>query len=476
MSESIVDFAGLDSAAAAATAVPAGSDSNVQAPPDTTENTGADNAEVKAGEGTEGTEGAEQGAEKNEDGSPKDKTDASDNAKSPTPQNVRQALKSWRDSDPENKENASVVKELHNAYERKLAYDAEFKGGVMEARKTTAWLKEISGGQGLQAAQESYLAAQEQITQINATDELLYAGSPDLISNIVEDLKGAGKIDALGKMAPAFLDALKANDPAGYVSTLSSLLPEALRDAEVDKALNAAFASIDQDPARAKSLLKGIGKWLSELEGRAETAKRKQLDPERQALAKEKSDFETSKVKEVQTTIARENDLVNNKVLGNDLKHYLKEPFFRAFSRENLIPLGNTIKAELFSTLKADKAYQSQMRALWANPKANAAKIAEYHKAKLESISAETVRNVVDRMYPGHAKGGQAAGRVADAKAKAAANQKANATSVATGKPQYVAAKPKLDEIDWSKDPKEYLHIAGRAYLKSGKYVTWRKG
>jgi hypothetical protein len=81
----------------------------------------------------------------------------------------------------------------------------------------------------------------------------------------------------------------------------------------------------------------------------------------------------------------------------------------------------------------------------------------------------------VQRMYPNFAKGGEAAGRAAEAEAKKAATTKANAASVATGKPRYVAVKPKLDEIDWSKDPKEYLHIAGRAYLKSGAFVTWRK-
>jgi hypothetical protein len=474
VADSIVDFAGLDSAAAAV--VPAaGSDSNVQVPPDTAQNTGEDNAEVNAGEGAEAKEGTEQGTEKNEDGTPK--ADALDNAKSPTPQNVRQALKAWRDSDPENKENGAVVKELHNAYERKLAYDAEFKGGVMEARKTTAWLKEISGGTpGLEAAQSSWAATQEQLTQIQATDELLYAGSPELIENIVADLKSEGKIDALGRMAPAFMEALKANDPAGYVSTLSSLLPQALREAEVDVALNSAFKAISEgNTEQAKSLLKGIGKWFSELEGRAAASKKAALDPEKQALAKEKADWETQKVTERTNGIAKEAETLSNKVLGNELKAFLKEPFFKQFSRENLKPLGNSIKQDMYATLKADKPYQAQMKAMWAAKNPDRAKIVEYHKAKLESIAAETVRNAVDRMYPNHARGGAAAGRAAEAKAKQQTQQKANATAVATGKPVFVATKPKLDEIDWSKDPKEYLHIAGRAYLKSGKYVTWRR-
>ena len=471
MADSLVDFAGLEATAAAA-APAAGSDSNVQAPPDTTENTGADNSEVKAGEGAEHTEGKE-GAE-SEQGD-KAKVDALDDAKSPTPQNVRQALKAWRDSDPENKENSAVVKELHNAYERKLAYDAEFKGGVMEARKTTAWLKEISGGQGgLQAAQSSWAAAQEQLTQIQATDELLYEGSPELISNIVEDLKSEGKIDALGKMAPAFLDALKQNDKKGYYDTVSAILPEALREAEVDVALNAAFASIDKDPARAKALLKGIGTWFSNLENKSAEAKRKELDPERQALQKEKQAFETQKVTERTNGIAKEAETLSNKVLGNELKAFLKEPFFKQFSRENLKPLGHSIKQSMYDMLKADKAYQAQMKAMWAAKNPDRAKIVEYHKAKLESIAAETVRASVERMYPNY-RSGAVAGKAAEAKAKAAAGQRAAATSSPT-KPVFVAVKPKLTDIDWSADPREYHHIAGRAkLLKSGTWVTWRR-
>jgi hypothetical protein len=40
----------------------------------------------------------------------------------------------------------------------------------------------------------------------------------------------------------------------------------------------------------------------------------------------------------------------------------------------------------------------------------------------------------------------------------------------------YVAVKPKWDNIDHDKDPKDLLFIAGKGYLKgSNKFVTWRK-
>ncbi len=469
MADSIVDFAGLD-ASAAAVVPAAGSDSNVQAPPDTTENTGGDNVEAKAGEGAED---GEQGAEKNEDGSPKAAKDGLEAVKSPNLASIRTTLKNLRDSvqdpeSPEGKQTLSAIKELHGSLERWNAAKEIFPKGFSEMKDAASFIKEVGGRDG-------YAAVQEQLTQIQATDELLYSGSPELIENIVADLKSEGKIDALGRMAPAFMEALKANDPAGYVSTLSALLPEALRDAEVDKALNAAFASIDKDPARAKALLKEVGKWFSDLEGRADAERRKQLDPERVKLNADKKAFETQQVTERTNGIAKEAETLSNKVLGNDLKHYLKQPFFKQFSRENLVPLGNAIKADMYATLKADKPYQAAMKSMWAAKNPDRAKIVEYHKAKLESISAETVRTAVERMYPNFAKGGAAAGRAAEAKAKAAAGQKAAAASSPT-KPRFVAVKPKLNEIDWSADPKEYNHIAGRAkLLKDGSWVTWRR-
>ena len=107
------------------------------------------------------------------------------------------------------------------------------------------------------------------------------------------------------------------------------------------------------------------------------------------------------------------------------------------------------------------------------------AKIEEYHKARVDSIAAEIVRSTVQKMYPGYAKGGAAAGRIAakDVKTEAVAKTDVVAkTATAAGKATYVAAKPAWESIDWDKDPKQLLYITGKAYLKGkGTLVTWRK-
>jgi hypothetical protein len=76
-------------------------------------------------------------------------------------------------------------------------------------------------------------------------------------------------------------------------------------------------------------------------------------------------------------------------------------------------------------------------------------------------------------MYPGYAKGGAAAGRVAAATEKKAVAAKVDATAAATGKPIYVAVKPK--DLDRTRKDSTLLEITGKGYLPNGKFVTWRK-
>ena len=194
---------------------------------------------------------------------------------------------------------------------------------------------------------------------------------------------------------------------------------------------------------------------------------------------KDQADFKTNQSTEFKNNVAKVCESHNNKLLGADLGPFLKMPFFVGYGKENLIPLGNTIKNNLYTALKADTAYQAQMKAMWGAKTPDRAKIEEYHKARVQSISKDIVRDTVQKMYPGYAKGGAAAGRVAAAAAKkdvVAKTEVKAAANTAAGKPTYVAQKPAWEAIDWDKDPKQLLYITGKAYLKGkGTLVTWRK-
>jgi hypothetical protein len=163
-------------------------------------------------------------------------------------------------------------------------------------------------------------------------------------------------------------------------------------------------------------------------------------------------------------------------------------PFFKDFPRETKVDLGNGIKDRLYSTLKADKAYQIQMKALWGAKSPDKAKIVAYHQTTLKNIAEDIVRTTIQNRYPGYAKGGSAAGKAAAAVVKKETAVKAATQSVATGKPIYVASRPtnlvrepiKVNGKDYSSSDLQTLQILGRGFVKttdgkSVKFVTWRR-
>jgi hypothetical protein len=130
------------------------------------------------------------------------------------------------------------------------------------------------------------------------------------------------------------------------------------------------------------------------------------------------------------------------------------------------------------------------MAAFWkkGNTPENKAAIAVYHNGKIDSIANEIVTKTIQTKYPGYAKGGSAAGRVAAAAVKKTATTTASAQSVSSGKPIYVATRPtnlirdevKIGERTYSSSDLITMQIAGRGFVKgtdgkSFRLVTWRK-
>ena len=476
MSDTVLDFAGLDSAAAAA---------DTSAVDTTVAEVDAAVAEPEAEAGAAAAEtnadGTPKVAEKSADGTPKaDPAKAEDlPGDKTTPDGIRKLLKAMKDADPAN---AGAVKELHGAFERFNAFSKVFPK-VSDAQQAKEFIDLIGGNEGYEKLQGTVAAAE-------ASDEKLYdpARNAELISDVVEDLKAQGKLDNLGTLTSAMLDAAKANSEKGYYDAFAPHFFAGLEQVNLNGAVaGLAKALSDPDPAKAvaaaKEISSDLSKWYKELADNNTKAKenvvspeRKQLEADRAAFLKEQADHKTKESETFKNSVGSACEKTNNQLLGAELGPFLRMPFFQGYGKENLMPLGNTLKQNLYATLKADVAYQAQMKAMWGAKQPDRAKIEEYHKARVQSISKDIVRDTVQKMYPGYAKGGAAAGRVAAASAKKETAAKVDAAAAASGKPVYVATKPAWEAIDWTKDEKKLLYITGKAYLKgSGKLVTWRK-
>jgi hypothetical protein len=486
----ILEFSGLDTVGADAVETPVVETPAAEVPA----------AEVPAADAPAADAPATKEAKQqyNSDGTPKEAVSAGAEdlpGTEKTPAEIRQALKALRDSDPKH---AAAVKQLHGAFERYEAVKAIFPGGVNEIKQAKEFLDLVGGHEGLESLQGVKAAAE-------ASDAKLYdpEKNAELISDVVADLKAQGKLENLGNLTSSILDAAKEHNETGYWKAFAPHFLGGLVEVNIPGAFSGMEKALSDpdlasaDPAKAaaamakalpemKKISGDLSKWYKEIEANNQKTKdavvspeRKQLDADRAAFLKDQESFKSNQTTEFKNSVAATCEKHNNKSLGTQLKDFLRMPFFQGFGRENLMPLGNTIKATLYDTLKSDHAYQAQMKAMWSAKTPDRAKIEEYHSARVDSISAEIVRSTVQKMYPGYAKGGAAAGRIAAKDAKTTAVAKTNAVvdkNTAAGKATYVAAKPVWESIDWDKDPKQLLYITGKAYLKAGgRLVTWRK-
>ena len=493
MAEALIDFAGLEDSAISAT-------TNTEVNTEDVNVTDAGNEVDNSTEEvtTEDKTGTED-SEKNPDGSDKtaeqkneDKNKSTGVEDKNTPKTISEALKALK-ADPKN---SGAAKILRDSYFGEQAFKKEFKS-VQEARDAKSFIEAVGGAEGWENAQSV-------LQNIEETDELVRAGDPKIWENIVEDLKSEGKIDVLPKLASGGLDTLKATNQAQYEEVILPHFLQGLKDVNMPGAVTALakyLAVAEKELSDAKyeggktglSALKVIAGdlkgWMDGLLNEAKTKEEAatKVDPEREKFLAEKKDFETQKAEKAQTEakqfregVALECDKYSNRALGSELKGYLKMPFFKGSPRETLVDLGNGIKENLYSALEADKAYQIQMKGMWKQKNPDKAKIGAYHNSKLDAIAADVVKRTIEKRYPGYAKGGSAAGRVAAAATKKENENKTSATSVATGKPVYVASKPKdlIRDANVVKDW-QMLEITGKGFVRGAdgkmRLVTWRK-
>ena len=491
MSESLVDFAAIEDSAVA-TETPAVETSTTETTDSAVETTTTETPTetVLNEDGTEQTPEQKTEAAK----VTADKT-ASDKALESTPANVRSALKAMRDADPKN---AAVVKELHGAFERWTAAKGIFPKGVAEMQEAKAFIDSVGGPDG-------YKTMQDQINAVTATDELLYAADSKLWDNVIEDLKASGHPEAMGALAPSFLEKLKAHDADAYYNTTIPVVASAMKEVGVDTVvaqLNAALTEkndkgeVVPNVTKIAAYVKSFTDWYNGLEKDAkdrtttpaETPEHKKFIAEKTAFESTKNESAKAERTKYEEGIAEDCDKYNNRSLGKSLGAFLRMPFFKDFPRETLVDLGNGIKDRLYNSLKSDKAYQTQMSAMWKMKTPDRAKMIQYHQAKVDSIAAEVVKATVQNRYPGYAKGGSAAGKAAAAVVKKTTNDKAATQSVASGKPIYVASRPenlirepiKVAGKEYSTSDLVTLQIMGRGYVKTTdgkgvKFITWRK-
>jgi hypothetical protein len=378
------------------------------------------------------------------------------------PDAIRKVLKELRDSSPEK---APIARRLNDIVGHEQAYRAVFPK-VADAKNAKFLLESIGGGEGLSALQQT-------IKSVNETDALLYAGDGKVLNTLYDDMKAAGHPEALGKLAGPYLELLRERDDKAYFAALRPHFFQGIVDSGLPDVLGgleeALAAQADGKPAPNVELMKALvgemRRWYNGLDHSVKTNAKSALDPDRQALAKERQEFQTEKQKAFHTEVNTDWNRANNKALGAALAPYLKMQFTKNWTDATRHSVAREITSTLLSELGGDKAYQAQMDAFWSDPKPDKGKIVAFHQSKLDLVAKRIVADVLNARYPGFT----------GIKAPAPNGGKPPVAQGAaqTGKPVFQTMKPKHDDVDWDRDPNQFLYITGRFYDKRGNFKTW---
>jgi hypothetical protein len=401
---------------------------------------------------------SESGSESPEDSAQPQDSDVERSVDARTnPAAVRAALKAMRDSDPAL---APIARQLNDAYGRYTAYRNVFPK-VADAQQAKALIDAVGGGDGLTSLQENVKA-------IQATDAKLYAGDASVLDDIIEDMRSEGKIDAFGKLAPGFLEKLRSVDEKAYFAAMKPHFFQGLNDVGfanvVDNVLSA-LSGEQPNVAGAKQVLQQMASWFQDLKSSVDSASKQNLDPDRQAFEKERSDFRSQQQQAFNTDCAAACDQHNNDILGQALRKYTRDPFFKNMDRDAWMDVGGGVKQALLRELSQDKSYQSQMDAFFSQKSPDKAKIAAFHKAQVEARAQRIVRDLINRRYPGFK-----SKAVARPQAKPAAQPQATGAGFQW---KQLTSRPEWGEIDWSEPGAQNAYIVGKAKLKNGQYVQW---
>lgn len=449
-------------------------------------------AGAEAGGGERGAEAGAEGGEQSAEGAKgQPKADTLDGQKfaANTPQSIRKQLKEWNDqldkSTPEGKAAAGVIKQLHGAYERWSAATQIFPKGVQEMKAAAALIKDNGG---------SIEAAQARFAAVQAVDEKLYAMAEDpksadlIVADIIDDLNNEKKDveKSLGNFANSLVNALRRMGDGGAWSDKVAVpvLAEAFRSANVNQAMNGIVEAFNAgDNKKLGERLTRLIDWVRHINKTDDEQRNPKVTPEMEKFEVEKKQWTTARRRESEDGVLKATNSSDNATLGSHLKPFLNTAFFKGFPRETLMIIAGNIQNNLKAELKADTAYQTQMRAYWSAKTLDKAKITAYHSDKVSQVAARVVRETIQKMYPQYAKSTAAQGRIAAQQTRNAAN----AQSVAQGKPIYVVSRPKdlvheditVGGKTYTKEQLQTLQITGRGFVRNSngtfRFVTWRR-
>jgi hypothetical protein len=378
---------------------------------------------------------------------------------------MRAALKAWETANPES---ARFAKQARDNHARLFALTQLEPKGIDGVREKYALLNSLAVGDS--KGIEAVTAMQERLAGVEEVDEMLASGNPKAFDALGPDFDAG-----LAKLAPAYLDRVKASDPAAYEAAILPHFVSQLAQSDLVREYNALVDVLNaQDDPRfddatkmkfAISQLTKMERWMNGLAGKVGEIKpngqvntqQSELEQQRTELERERQQIHwDTKIKPL--ALQYENQTFNS----------LLDPY------QKRLRLDDGAKADLLQAFKnglenaglRDKEYMRQMKIYQGqrNPDPNA--VANYVKNAINKHSKTVLEGLVKARYGSFLAGKpQTQVRVTTNSGKPAGPVEPNV--------EIRTVKPPMSEIDHQRTPIEWL--AQKKYrLYSGKIIQVR--
>jgi hypothetical protein len=378
---------------------------------------------------------------------------------------MRAALKAWETANPES---ARFAKQARDNHARLFALTQLEPKGIDGVREKYALLNSLAVGDS--KGIEAVTAMQERLAGVEEVDEMLASGNPKAFDALGPDFDAG-----LAKLAPAYLDRVKASDPAAYEAAILPHFVSQLAQSDLVREYNALVDVLNaQDDPRfddatkmkfAISQLTKMERWMNGLAGKVGEIKpngqvntqQSELEQQRTELERERQQIHwDTKIKPL--ALQYENQTFNS----------LLDPY------QKRLRLDDGAKADLLQAFKnglenaglRDKEYMRQMKIYQGqrNPDPNA--VANYVKNAINKHSKTVLEGLVKARY-----GSFLAGKP-QTQVKVTTNNGKPAGPVEPNV-EIRTVKPPMSEIDHQRTPIEWL--AQKKYrLYSGKIIQVR--
>ena len=370
--------------------------------------------------------------------------------KLPTTQQVRAALKAFRDSNPEFKDAARM---LNDGYSRAEAYKEVF-GSVDDARTVKTQIDALGGLEGLATLQTNAAAYEE-------TDAKIISGDPSVLDALIEDAP-----DGFKKLAPAYLSKLQKLDPAVFTQTLQPHFVKALTDSNFPNVVDYLESKLADKPELLE-VVRGMKSWFAQQKQLSERYASSQNDPEREKISEGWTQLEKERRADLDNHVRTSMTPYINKEFGGKLASYSDS--LKAMTPAMQRSVAVAAVQKLGAALEADKVYKQQIEAMMNVKKPDRAKILAFNQAKVAAVAPRIIEAVV-KDFGLKLNGKKPPAAAATNTQRRPGSQDVPAKIIALDKP------PADKDIDWNHpNMTQEAYIRGRAVLKDKRWVSWKK-